>query len=403
MIKRTDSSGALIVGWLYGTWLSAINVIFYTASESKNALEMAVLAGVIPAAAQLIVFRLDTSGWSRLWLYSWAFIVVICAGYTYSIQTWQDLISVLNLVFIFAIAMTIAGCADGELLMRLCPPYAILSAGFLVFINLTGEYVWGRLSAGLQPNVWGLIALSVGIAAFGVRNRLIAIACWMAALLTLYNASSRGSMVGLAFAGVLFFWYWLVHSHHGHISWRLAATVIGVSACTYLVISFPDLPEDVLRINDPRRGFGADFAERGQPWSEAIDVWLSAPILGVGFRKHEELMGFSAHNAYLAMLADTGIVGLSVYVMFIAQSVMAAMSRIRSNKLRYLILAAIVSYAVLGLFERRALNTGNAFSIFFIMACYVALRQSAPACTTADGVRCPTERLILTSSQNRGR
>jgi O-antigen ligase len=382
MIKRTDPSGALIVGWLYGTWLFAINLIFYTASESKNALEMAVLAGVIPAAAQLIVFRLDTSGWSRLWLYSWAFLVVICAGYTYSIQKWQDLINVLNLVFVFAIAMLIAGCADGELLMKLCPPYAILSAGLLVFINLTGEYVWGRLTAGLQPNMWGLIALSVGIAAFGIRNRLIAIACWMAALLTLYDASSRASMVSLAFAGVLFFWYWLVHSHHGHIRWRVAATVVGVSACT-LVISFPDLLENMLWINDPRRGLGSGFTGRDQAWSEAIDVWRSAPILGVGFRKHEELMvvsGVSAHNAYLAMLADTGIVGLSVYVMFIAQSVMAAMSRIGSNKLRYLILAAIVSYAVLGFFERRALNTGNAFSIFFIMACYVALRQSAPAC-----------------------
>ena len=383
MIKRTDSSGALIVGWLYGTWLFAINLIFYTSSESKNALEMALLAGVIPAAAQLIVFRLDTSGWSRLWLYSWAFLVVICAGYTYSIQTWQDLINVLNLVFVFAIAMLIAGCADEGLLISLCPPYAILSAGFLVFINLTGEYVWGRLTAGLQPNTWGAIALSVGIAAFGIRNRLIAIACWMAALLTIYDASSRSSMVGLAFAGVLFGWYWLVHSHHGHISWRVAATVVGVSACTYLVISFSDLLENMLYINDPQRGLGSGFTGRDEAWSEAIDLWLSAPILGVGFRKHEELMvvtRLSSHNGYLAMLADTGIVGLSVYVMFIVQSVIAAMSRIGSNKLRYLILGAIVSYATSALFERRALNTGNAFSIFFIMACYVALRQSAPAC-----------------------
>lgn len=378
MIKRIESPRALIVGWLYGTWLFGINFIFYTWSESKNALEIALLAGVIPAAAQLMVFRLDTLGWGRLLLYSWAFLLVICAGYTYTIQTWEELVNVLNLAFVFAIAMLIAGCEDEALLVRLCPSYAVLSSVFLLFINLTGEYTWGRLTAGSQSNFWGLVALSVGIAAFGIRNRLVAAACWLVALLTLYNASSRGSMVGLGFAGILFFWYWLAHSHRFHISWRVAATVVGVSVGTYLIIYFSDfLLQNVFAIGDPYRGLGSGFTGRYQAWSEAIDVWLSAPILGVGFRKHEELMlvtRLSAHNAYLAMLADTGIVGLTVYLIFIIHSIISAVNGISLHKLRYLSLGAIISYAALGFFERRALNAGNAFSILFIIACFIALK-----------------------------
>lgn len=381
MTIRTTSPGVLIVGWLYGAWLFGINFIFHITDGSSNALELALMLGIIPAAAQLAVYRFNTFGCNYPLFYSWMFIIIILCGYTYAIQTSIDLVNAFNIVFVFIIAMLIAGCEDETLLIRLCPSYAILSSIFLLFINLTGEYSWGRLTAGSEPNFWGLVALSVGVAAFGIRSRFIAAGCWLVALLTLYNASSRGSMVAFAFAAVLFFWYWLVHSHRFHISWRVATAVIGVSAGIYLAISFSDiLLKHVFAINDPRRGLGSGFTGRDQAWSEAIDVWLSAPILGVGFRKHEELMvvtRLSSHNAYLAMLADTGIVGLTMYLIFILHSIISAAAGVNLPKIRYLSLGIIVSYAILGLFERRALNAGNSFSIFFIIACYVALRQNA--------------------------
>jgi hypothetical protein len=96
---------------------------------------------------------------------------VICAGYTYAIHAWVELAYVLNLTFVFAIATQIAGCEDESLLVRICSAYAVMSSPFLLYINLAGEYRWGRLVAGHESNVWGRIALSVGVAAFGIQNR----------------------------------------------------------------------------------------------------------------------------------------------------------------------------------------------------------------------------------------
>jgi O-antigen ligase len=373
MVREVRLPGAHTVAWLYGTWLFGINFVFHISDESTNALELALVAGVIPATLQLATLRLDTLGWSRLFYYSWAFLLVICAGYTYAIHAWVELVYLLNLAFVFAIATLIAGCEDDSLLVRMCSTYAIMSAPFLLYINLTGEYRWGRLVAGHESNVWGLIALSVGVAAFGIQNHRIAAACWIVALVTLYNASSRGSMVGFCLAAMLFLWYWLFHARAFHVSWRVVAAMSAVVVMAYLMFSFGDLIlENVFRINEPDRGLSSGFTGRDQAWSEAVNVWLSAPILGVGFRKHEELMvvtRLSAHNAYLAMLADTGVVGLTLYLALIVRAAVSAMRMIGPQALRYIILAIIGSYAVLGFFERRALNTGNAFSILFIIAC----------------------------------
>ena len=41
---------------------------------------------------------------------------------------------------------------------------------------------------------------------------------------------------------------------------------------------------------------------------------------------------------------------------------------------RLFLVCVIVSYAFTGMFERRAINTGNGFSITFIFVCLTALR-----------------------------
>ena len=106
---------------------------------------------------------------------------------------------------------------------------------------------------------------------------------------------------------------------------------------------------------------------------------MQSPLIGVGFRQHENLLpiGTSAHNAYLTMMADTGIIGLIVYLLFAGSAFYSACYGIEPNRTRRFVITIIVSYLAYGLFERRALNAGNAFSIWFIMACFYALRARA--------------------------
>jgi O-antigen ligase len=102
-------------------------------------------------------------------------------------------------------------------------------------------------------------------------------------------------------------------------------------------------------------------------------LWLKSPIFGIGFRQHEQfLAGAPSHNAYLAMLADTGILGLIVYLVLLIGSLMASWG-IQDRRTRRFVLALVVSYVVIGFFERRAINSGNPYGVFFLMCCAVAL------------------------------
>ena len=104
------------------------------------------------------------------------------------------------------------------------------------------------------------------------------------------------------------------------------------------------------------------------------------PWFGVGFRMHESFMpvNYSAHNAYIAMLADTGIFG---FLWYIALLIMAwiGMFRVTDSRTRYLVIALVSSYTFIGLFERRAINGANPMSIMFLMAVIVILREEAVA------------------------
>ncbi len=84
----------------------------------------------------------------------------------------------------------------------------------------------------------------------------------------------------------------------------------------------------------------------------------------------------NAHNAHISMLADTGVIGFLLYVGFLAASFLAALQAIADPRLRLFAASVILSYALAGMFERRAINAGNAYSITFVFVCLLALRHA---------------------------
>jgi O-antigen ligase len=109
-------------------------------------------------------------------------------------------------------------------------------------------------------------------------------------------------------------------------------------------------------------------------WAAAADIWLRSPIFGIGFRQHERFMPDHgpAHNSYLAMLADTGIVGLTVYLVLLIGSLVAAL-RMEDQRTRRFVVGIIVAYIVSGFFDRRTIDPANPYSVFFVMCCSLAL------------------------------
>lgn len=361
----------------YAAWLFALSFVFHLAPENKILLEIALIGGMVPAMLHCLFLPIDTRGnGPGLW-FLWTFMVIFLASYLVNNFDWEDLANLANVMFVFMLGMLIASTTDTSLIMRIVGAYALMMVPFLLYINMTGERVWGRLHAGAQPNVWGLFSLNVAIGAFALKNRILQIVCMAVVLMTMYNAQTRGSMVALLPTLFIFAHQWYVYEKKIDVTWKMIATYMAILVVFGFVAFYSDIIiNDVLRLHDPQRGLDSGATGRDQTWREALHIWFGSPLLGVGFRKHEDFMVYtemSAHNAYIAMLADTGFVGFIAYMCFLIGSTVRAF-RVQDDKLRLFLVGLIISYAFAGMFERRAINVGNSFSISYIFCCLVALR-----------------------------
>lgn len=370
-----------IVAVAYGAWLFLILLAFYAVSgHDEHLLQYAVMAGAVPAGLQLLLLGFDSRGLGAPLLLSLLIVLTVLASYLANIGNvadWMPMIYTMNVIFLLSISIMVAGCPDRRLVPAAAGVYAAITAVFLIHINLNGTYLWGRLTAAdIQPNFWGLIGLSVAVAALGFRRLAFVAPCFAIGCWTMYDGSSRSSMAGLAVAMLVV----LARSARELRGPRLYLAVAAIGVCAMVTAvywsSFDtatlDLGNDVLKLNDPYRGLDTGFSGRSDLWSSTFDLWLANPLFGVGFREHEQILDFPAHNGYLAMLADTGIFGLLLYGLMLIASMVAAW-RITEPTTRRMVIAVIIAYAVMSLFERRAINTGNPFGFLIIMACFLAL------------------------------
>ncbi len=328
----------------YALWLAVLTIAFQTVPDNEVLLELALLSGALPAILHGIFLPVDTRGSATGMWFLWSFLTIFLISYVLNEYTWEDLVNLFNVMFVFLIGMLIASALDHSLIARILGIYALIVSPYLLWIN----------------------------------SRWLQAACLAVVLMTMYNAQSRGSMVALVPVLFMFVYHWYVHERNASISSKMLVTYVLVIGAFCIFAFYADvIANNVLHLNDPRRGLQSGATGRDKAWFEALGLWYNSPMFGVGFRKHEDLMimsGISAHNAYLAMLADTGFVGFLAYMIFLGTSFFAAMRSTSDPKLRLFLVCVIVAYAFTGMFERRAINTGNGFSITFIFVCLTALR-----------------------------
>lgn len=377
---RATIASVQLVAFGYAAWLFALTVLGTPADAAHVVTEIVLLSGVAPAILQSSLLPADTRGNGPGTWFMWAFATAFLASYLANPFAWPDLANVFNVLFVFTLGLLVASSTDHTLLKRIAATYAMMTGAYLLYINLFGSYQWGRLSAGASPNTWGFVALNVAAGAFCVNSRLLAVGCWAIVLLTMYNAQSRGSMIAgipFIFASV---YYLLVYQRRVDVSWKVIGMVSVLISGSVALVAHPDfITDNVMRLNDPSRGLQSGATGRDDAWWEGLRVWSESPLLGVGYRKHEQYMRFTtlnAHNAHISMLADTGIIGFVLYAGFLATSYFAALRGVADPRLRLFVASVIASYAFVGVFERRAINVGNSYSITFIFVCLLALRHA---------------------------
>ncbi|MBE7514197.1 MAG: O-antigen ligase family protein [Anaerolineales bacterium] len=202
-----------------------------------------------------------------------------------------------------------------------------------------------------QPNPFGAfmgltlplaLGMSYGLAAAAWRKRNARFAAWAA--LTLAAAAfiggglivswSRGAWLGFASAILMLLLCaprkrWMGVLLLVFVIGGVALSVVSGLAPASLVARITDFAQDLTGIEDVRgRAINDDnyaVIERLAHWQAALGMANDHPLVGVGFGGYEAaypayaLMNWSmalghAHNYYLNVLAETGIVGLAAYV-----------------------------------------------------------------------------------------
>lgn len=239
------------------------------------------------------------------------------------------------------------------------------------------DYVPGvRLGRGkdiLNPNALALIAMSVLLGGMAIRMiplRLLVIVAM--GVVIVFTGSRAAAVASLAGFGVIL----LLRLRVARASSALIVLGVVAVAGLLLVSFYADATvrelDQFFALHDQHRGLESGASGRSLAWQATWKLFLSHPLLGVGFRTHEYLLkvGTSSHNGYLALLAEVGLVGFAA-VLFLALSGMAKVwQRMKDPAQIYshsILFGLGCGYFALALFERYLINVGNPTSLLFLV------------------------------------
>lgn len=188
------------------------------------------------------------------------------------------------------------------------------------------------------PVAWYL-ATSEGVRKADYILRLVNYAYIPASFVVILLTASRSAAFALipAFLFVL----WSLTRLKIFVRILLFVALVG---CLYAVL--PMIPETSFhRIattdGELREG---DLNERAGIWREAIIIFYEHPLVGVGsgaFRRAAVETGKSAHNFALTYLAETGIIGFSLFIIILAMAIYHATKQPKWHSRLWLIIIAI--------------------------------------------------------------
>ncbi len=355
--------------WQYGS----VDTRFETPVQQLTTL-LLIAMGIIPALATMI--------WSRLRLAQalpmFALSMLILGMITISLlgtDEMGDLAKPLLGIFVLTLAVVLASAEvrDEAFIRNLLIAYAVMHAFAALIALIDGNFLYGRFMGRVGPNFWGSVCAYGLLAASVTRHRWLFLVLLAIDVTVLLLGQNRTAMAAALVGGLFLI---ILAYHRSSLFGRLWMWLGGIAASVVLLFTMPILLTRVFMVDDPRRGLESGGTGRAQAWREAIDLFQQNPLLGVGYRHHEEYItaASSAHQAYLATAADMGVFGLLTYLIFLGVGIGAGLYKavVYRSQAHAALVAIMIGYAVQGLGEQRAINFANSISLMVIMAVALA-------------------------------
>lgn len=253
------------------------------------------------------------------------------------------------------------------------------------------DYVPGvRLGNGrgvLNPNTVGLVALSPLIAAMAIRFLPFRWLIMGAMAAVVYLTGSRGAALAAIGAVSVTMLIRLKIAQGRTLVLAFIVVAVGAVVAASYYAKLADGFDQFFAFHDRHRGIETGGSGRFATWQATWDLFLSSPILGVGFRAHEPLLKInsSAHNGYLALLTEIGIFGFAAAVYLTGGGIGRLRRHLKEfqNIFVYSILLGLTcGYLVLAVVERYFINVGNPTSLLFLASILIPVVTERE-----DGVR----------------
>jgi O-antigen ligase len=198
----------------------------------------------------------------------------------------------------------------------------------------------------------------------------------------LFLSGSRSGLLG-AFLGSLFYLF------NTKKKYRIPATLIGSIVILFiLTIGESAIPSisSYLRLNTERSQNEETLKDissgRTENWNKMTLLLRKKPLLGYGFGTEDKLLGFynitvastgkTAHNAFLGIAVQLGIIG---FLLFFSPIIYILLMPINSkDKIEYSLTGVIIGGLVAGLFESWMYAVGSAFAFPFWVGIILLLR-----------------------------
>lgn len=239
------------------------------------------------------------------------------------------------------VVWTVSGFLAGALMIGgLATAQWATGAGSRIgFLTETGELVY-RITGGMgQPNQLGgflvvLIPLALATMSAWAPGRAVAAVVAVASLIGLYASYSRGALLALGVAVLLLL--------------RTRTLVIALPVLVVLGVTLA--PATLHERFATGESSGSELASRTDIWRTAVAVWEEDPLLGNGLGSFPSAYATSrapgknflpntlfeppphAHNVYLNLLAEQGLLGLVAFLAVLLSTVAHALHLRRSER-----------------------------------------------------------------------
>jgi putative inorganic carbon (HCO3(-)) transporter len=233
------------------------------------------------------------------------------------------------------------------------------------------DKLWFRLPEKTNSNILaGALAPMVPIALALVRQnerrwRVLGATALAPILLIGVLLQSRGAFLGLA-AGIV---VWLALYNR----WMLPLALAGILGLMAVDVFFGGASLATLLYGEAGATIAGTMVMRQDLWREAVLLIRQAPLWGIGLGAYPRVSAHAlphAHNLFLQIALDTGVIGLAAFLGVVGVAMRAAWSSYRAKLNRHLaigVLAAFVVLMVHGLGDVIVWGTAKASIVLWIL------------------------------------